>query len=430
MNGCGRISLLGIAWFALCLPVHGQAPIQYSRSGMTRAAAESPDRPDLRYRAAEARLAAGTFDPTATPFLEGAEAFTRSIVKIPSLQLQKAVTESVATGPQRGDVLILKWSFEEKFGTGDVILTDTPYYGTANMRLNGRKISSQEDLNALLLSLFGWTGTMASNPQVVAPPMQVHLPLGEINSFSGSSMGLSPYNNMGGFAFSAFLNNGEWFINFGVGKLRANYPVPNFIPERFPPLNDRIKSWTFAQIRNAVGDPVKPWDSVPAFTDRRDQILIAELAHRGLSKDQVVELLRDTEPTEAGYFMRLASMIQGFRDANEVPFSNRYFDPAMEVYESIGPVAGQSVSALLADVALRKCSAEFEAKAVDLVKAVRFASAGFRYLYLCSNSIETAAAIEAFAMPTEALENEKQTTLKQIRRHIEYPATLMKPRGN
>jgi hypothetical protein len=429
----GYILAVALSFLSASSLICGQELIHYQLVKMNRTAADSYSRPDLRFSTEEDKIAAGTFDSGATPVLRAAEAHTKAIFNLPSLRFQRAVTERIATGRQRGDVLIVEWRFQESFGTGVIVLTDTPYYLNYAFRLSNCKIESQADLTTLLMKMLTWGKATASPSDASAFPtvMTVHLPLGatEITFFDGSIPSISPYLHVADFEFSGLLENKQWYIDFGIGKVGASSysSVPPYVPERFPPLDDLAKSWNFSRIRTSIGDPVRPWEGGADFTERRDRILIAELVRRGLSHDEVIDLLRSVEPaTASSYYSRLNSVIAGFKDAGKGPFDKLFFKAALEAYESIGPVASASVGILFGDAVIRGCAPDVETQAIEVLKRRSFPEAAFGYLRQCATSNETIAAVEAMAMPTQELEKERMSMLQEIRRHIEHPVKPLK----
>jgi len=411
------------------IPLYSQGPIEYRpMAGLAPQPPDSRLNPATMFRAAEAKMAGGTFEPAAQALLAGAEKFTRNIFNVPSLQFQRAVTEHLLTGAQRGDVLIVEWSFHETFGNGLIVLTDTPYYSTYDLRLRGCQIRSTAELtaffNAALLPgrIRGPAGEKAS---AKLPATVVYLPanLPEITFFSGDTPSTSPYNFVADFKFSGARVGREWFVDFGVGKSGSQsfYGVPPWVPERFPALPEAVKSWTSTQVRTEVGQPVKPFEGGPDFTHQRDEILIAELARRGLSEGQVLDLLTDVQPTPDGYDLRLVSMIAGIRDSGTTSFTSRSFAPALKMYEGLGPVADKSVTTLFRTAAEQDCTADVEARAVDVLKKGIFAAGPLAYLGICSTSHETVATLQSITLATEALEKQKERTISEIRRNIDHP---------
>ena len=185
------------------LSVHAEDPVRYEfQAGMISGPPGSPDRPDVKFQAAEARISAGSFDPVAEPLLHGTEKYAKHVFNLPSLEYRRAATERVAAGAQRGDVLIAEWGFQEGFGRGSIILTDTPYYAHFALRMDECQIRTQAELTAFLKAALNVPSWALSSPQgnqgtdatpkmggiMTGPPFTILLPAGTppITFFSGS----------------------------------------------------------------------------------------------------------------------------------------------------------------------------------------------------------------------------------------------------
>lgn len=373
--------------------------------------------------------------------LADAEKFTKNIFNIPSLQFRRAVTHRVPTGAQWGDVLIAEWEFQEAFGNGSIVLTDTPYYSTYNLRVRDCHIRSQAELTAFLRTALVWNKpplNFRSDAPQVAPGQKVggvtpgavltiHLPASAlpIASFSGgprTPRSASSYS--ADFLFDGLLEANEWYFQFRVGKSFTHgfYPVPPWIPERFPPLVELAKSWGYARIRGEVGQTVKPFEGGPDFTADRDRILIAELARRGLSDDQVLALLTDVQPTPRGYELRLDAVIGGMKDAGGASFVSRFFVPALKTYEQIGPVAEKSADTLFRSAAVPSCLSGLDSAALETLKQGMFVKGPLAYLARCSTSREALRALEDMPSPDAGNERLRAWAISSIQRRIDGPA--------
>jgi hypothetical protein len=389
----------------------------------------APDPPDVIYRNAEAKFSQLAFDPAAEKLLRGAEAVTKAVFNVPSLHFEKAVTERVLSRPQWGDVLIAEWSIDEAFGKGTIILTATPYFSDYAMRLSDCKIGSQAELAAFLQAFIGRPGSKApldtanKAVQMLWPKPTVGYSFSGVPFFAGSRLGTSQLPLIADFNFWGQLRDKEWYLHFGIGKSYSTGGVSAglaYIPERFPPLADLIKSWGSGQIRREVGDPVKPFEGVPAFTDRRDQILIAELARRGLSDEQVADLLTDVHPAPKSYGLRLRSFIGGYVDSGKGPWL-AVFAPALKAYEGVGPAADAGVLELFSDAGRLSCPASVEQQALDVLKKGVFSRGPFAYLGRCSTSLQTVAALESLSPGDEAFEKSRAGVIAMIRQRIANP---------
>jgi len=393
--------------------------------------------PAADFRAAEAKVAAARFDPAATALLAAAEKFTKSVFNVPSLRFQRAATERIPAGAQRGDVLVAEWSFEEAFGSGVVVLTDTPYYSTYAFRLRDCHLSTQAEMTAFLGTalVFGKSGVFPSpwppveGPNVggilPSPWFAVTLPAGTPPiTYFGGVRSPSPYDWVADFEINGLFEGEEWFLTFGVGKSYTQrvYPVRAYIPERFPPLGELAKSWSFAQIRGEIGRQVKPFEGVPDYMDRRDTILIAELARRGLSEAQMVEILTDVPMAPDALNHRLGAVSEGVDASGTGPFATRFFMAAFKEYERIGPAASKSMTTLFGLASVPKCQIDVEALALDVLKKGVFQEGPVEYLESCSNSGETLAALRAMRLPTEWLERLREFAVRSIQNRVEQPA--------
>jgi hypothetical protein len=430
-------SLLATVLAGSSVSVYGQENIHYKVSAtFARPADDSPIRADGRFHAAEARVS-GAYDPTADALLQAAEKLVKSIFNVPSLQFQRAATERVSAGPKRGDVLIAEWNIREKFAEGPIVLVDTPYYSYYYLRLANCSIRSQADLTAFLSTALIWgkapifAHAGPPSPQVNSPGMTVLVPASPaLTYFKGDLFTGAAYPGVGDFSFEGLLEGTDWFLNLRIGKsfTRSAYPVPPWVPERFPPLADLVKFWGLAQVRGEVGNKVKPFEGGPEFTGERDKILIAELARRGLSEDEVLDLLTDVERTADGYQGRLISMIEGIRASGTDPFMSRFFTPALKAYEGIGPVAAKAVETLFGNAAVPRCPVDVEADALAVVKKGVFFEGPLNYLALCSTSPKTLAALQALNVPIE-WQRQRNFAIDNVQGNIKLPKRTGKPGG-
>jgi hypothetical protein len=401
----------------------GQESIRYQVRPGVQVQPGTPDGPDTRFQEAEAKLSSGTYDPAADALLLGTEKFTKALFHVPSLKFQRAVTERVPAGPRRGDVLIVEWTLQEQFGKGSIILTDTPYFSAFVLRVSECQIHSQAGLTTFLDSLIsvGRQTTPLPGPDLPGR-MSVSMNSPAITWFNGWTIPYSPYPSIADFGFSALLVGTEWVLEFRVGRSRSSsfYPVPPWVPERFPPLSELIKSWSSDRIHNEIGNPVKPFEGAPDFTADRDRILMGELASRGLAPAQVTEFLTKGPATADGYSQRLSLLIAGFAAAG-MSFEKQYFTPTLATYDHIGPVAGAAVTVLFraASAAGHGCSPKVESQALAEIKKGIFLQGPINYAAVCSSSPETLAALEVANMPTGDLEKSKEFATRQIRNRID-----------
>ena len=376
------------------------------------------------------------------------EGIATSIFNVPSLRFERAVTERIPPGPGRGDVLIAEWSIHEAFGRGSLILTDTPYYSDYTLRLADCKIASQADLTNFLHALMAPPGgrtaapaaTPSRPPNFELPPTNVSIDedIPRSPAFAGSRLGTQSASFLADFEFAGVRQGKEWYLHFGVGKSYRSYPFTAppatagllvgsaYIPERFPLLADLIKSWSSGQIRKEVGRTVESLNGV-VFTTHRDQVLIAELARRGLTSDQIADLVTDVAPSPENYNSRLTSVASGYRDAGKGSFAD-IFEPALEAYEHVGPGAEAAVFSLFGRAQSLRCSSAIEERALGLLKAGVFLRGPMGYLGRCSTSPATIAVVEKIDSPNEDVERTRMAAITVIRRRIANPRMYPAPK--
>ena len=119
---------------------------------------------------------------------------------------------------------------------------------------------------------------------------------------------------------------------------------------------------------------MQPFGGAPAFTGNRDEILIAELMRRGLTDQEISDLLTTVRPaTAANYEERLRSFIGGLRVSGEVSVMG-IFETALSAYERAGATAESAVGLLFGRAAMGYCPAAVEPRALELLAKGVFAS--------------------------------------------------------
>lgn len=397
---------------ALCLFVRDLCALDERRIAFRQSTdgSLSPEgQPDALFKASERELREGAFDPAAGALLAAAVTFTKSIFNVPSLHFQRAVTRRDA-----GDIVVAQWNIDEPYAKGSIILVDTPVVSLYELHLAGVSLNSRDDLATFLSKLLIW-----GKPPLDAQSVTLGLPAGVegIREFSGK-FATPPVSTpvIRDVYISGIADGNESFMTVQVGKgfTRSAYPVPPFIPERFPPLTELAHSWTFARLWGEVG---KTFDLRihMDFSEHRDEILIKELIRRRLSEDQFLDLLSNTKP---GYMESRAGIVfSALASTGKEASLNRYFESALNMYERIGPVAG-SAAELVFRFASRSCSPALEAHAVRLMKSGVFQKGALSYIGACSSSSEMLRAVEAVSVP-DSLVQQKETVLRGIRRRLD-----------
>ncbi len=192
---------------------------------------------------------------------------------------------------------------------------------------------------------------------------------------------------------------------------KACYPGPPLIPERFPPLSELLKTWSFDHIRSEVGvhgeSPL-----AHMWATERNSRLIAELVRRGLSEQQFVELLVPSDVTSLR--TRLSEVWPGFSNAHAEGLYARYGVAALHRYAQIGPKAEEPAEAYF----IGDCSQELDSLAKATLKEQLYWTGPIRYISRCSNSTEDLHLLETLTVPDRASES-WEFAVGQMRRRLQ-----------
>jgi hypothetical protein len=371
-----------------------------------------PRRPETEFLASEQRVREGVFDPRAGAILTAAQAYTRAAFAFSSLEPRKTATYAqqfsgkAACGPI-SDTLMVEWEVRGQAGAGTLILADDPTFSTYTLRIPHTAILSRDDLTAFL------AGVLVSGK----PPL--HVPLADLDFAIPPPPGIAAFvgqTQMSSFAFindtliDGSIRGGYCYLLVQVGKglTRDFYPVPPFIPERFPPLGVQIRDWSFDRIRFEVGKQ--------GCSNERDLLLLTELAERGLSKDQFVDLLVNTGTTDPHKLAeRALTTLRALSASGKGALLAEYMEPALDAYYSIGPKADGAAGELFR-AARWKCSPTLEAIAVKHAKGP-FPAGPITYLDMCSTSRATLETLERLPI-SNGLTELRAHAVRSIRERI------------
>jgi hypothetical protein len=362
-------------------------------------------------------LSKGMLDPLAGGLLRVAELFTKDVFKVPSLRFRRAISYRDSIG----DNFVVEWSFDEPFAAGTLTLRDTPYASQYAMRLDKGSWRSQADLSALLSGLVSWS---ARPIRVGALDIKVPPSFPSVMAFSGGPSGhFTEAVFIRDFFVTGWSDGNHLDLGFSIGKLftEAYYPVAAFVPERFPTLTELAKSWNSRKVLDEVGKVTDP-SILFDFSDRRDVILITELARRGLKDEEFANLLVQVPAKRLQ--LRADVLIQALDNAGMGDQFPSYANLAIGAYEHIGPAAKDAVTRIFQHlIGKRMCSTRFEGEAIRLLRAGAFQEGPIRYLSECSTSEDAINAIEKAALPRE-LVSLRDLSLLRIARKAERKKTL------
>jgi hypothetical protein len=208
------------------------------------------------------------------------------------------------------------------------------------------------------------------------------------------------------------------FIQVNVGKVYSDglNGVPAFVPERFPPLSALARSWDEQKVFQEIGRPTDP--SIGGnFSEKRDLILITELARRGLSEAGYIKLLVAVPPKDLE--SRASAVFSAMHDTGKDSDFDRYFQPMLAEYQRIGPSAEGAMRESFRAVTRRGvCGAEFEQSALRLLQAGTLQDTALYYLGGCSSSEEVTGILASISVPDKFV-HLKESTLVAIQNRLD-----------
>lgn len=391
------ISILGFQAVAVRGWAQNAPTIHVSGAGLDRL-------PGKQFDAADGRLATEPFDSRAESLLQSTDKFTRALFRLSGAKLDRSATYR---GPD-GDCLIASWTFGDP--PNILLVDDTPYQSIYSFRLRG---SRHVDAGGILPFLQGLI--VFNEPPLNLNPAELSIEANPVSSnvlhFTGHTSARSPYPLARDLHISGGTDGSDWYISLVVPKVYAKsyYAGPLLIPERFPPLSELLKTWSFDRVWSEVGFH---GDSVVAtlWADRRDQELIAELMRRGLSEPQFVDVLVSRNVTDLRN--RLREVLWGSSEAHAEDLYVRYGAAALHRYAQIGAAAEESAESYF----VGDCSPGLESLAKSTLREGLYWGGPIDYISRCSNSSADLHMLEALAVPDRALESWKFAVASMQRR--------------
>jgi hypothetical protein len=234
--------------------------------------------PARSFQAIADRFDGAMFDPQAADLLASTDALTKMIFYLGEATLDRSATYRNTDG----DCLLASWRFGG--GANTLLLDDSPYQSIYSFRLKGFRQVTMDGLVSFLGELIA-VDQPPLNLKLTALNLQAGPGPSNILSFTGWEMRYaSGLRNM---SIWGAADGRDWFIGLSVPRSMEGSldHTPILIPERFPPLSELLKTWTFDHVWSEVG---RHGESLLAsmWADQRNRMLIAELARRGISEEQ------------------------------------------------------------------------------------------------------------------------------------------------
>jgi hypothetical protein len=216
------------------------------------------------------------------------------------------------------DVLVANWVTEASTVTGahDFWLYDTADYDWFVIKCDLAAFASVASTETFLKQLLKW-------PYVAPPVLNIKLqyaPASGTGLLAGSALLVNPERG-DEYRLSALrLDSGCYLLlKIGKGFFALGYPEGGaYVPERFPPLKDLIKTWSKERILAEVG---RMWSVSRPFANNnyRDRILIREAAKRGLGPEDLRRLLLPpSAPGLIAWSQRAAAVMMALVDTHQL----------------------------------------------------------------------------------------------------------------
>jgi hypothetical protein len=355
------------------------------------------------------------FDQRAETILKAAQSYTSSVFAFPGLEIRRTATYTQRFSGKdecgaNSDTLMVEWAVNGNAGAGTLILADDPMVSTYTLRIPRAAIHSIDDLTAFLTGILvpekPPLGLAVANMDFALPP-----PPG-IAAFMGMTFrSATPFIN--DVLIHGSVREGYCYllVQIGKGLTRDIYPVPPFIPERFPPLADQVGSWSFDRIRSEVGKEGCSYE--------RNLVLLTEVAKRGLSTEQFVDLLVNNAATDPHEMAIVAgTALRALPAVGRAAALEGYIGPTLDAYDRMGPRAGEAALELFR-TARWTCSPAFEQIAVKHANGP-FPAGPIVYLEKCSTSRKTLEMLEGLSIPN-GLDQLRTSAVRSISQRIEKP---------
>jgi hypothetical protein len=349
--------------------------------------------------------------------LRAAESFTGAIFTFSSLDLRQASTYTHVSlaGPDscqvNNDTLVAEWAVSGPSGAGTLVLEDNPAVSVYTLRVPARAIMSRDDLTAFLAEFL----VEKKEPlRLDLAALTFSVPPGPgIAGFIGAVI-RSPNAFAWHVDIDGVVREKDAYLAVRVTKDIAEkyYRLPARVPERFPPLAELARDWSFDRVLSEVGRQGCPHE--------RDVVLLTELAKRDLSADQFVDLLVKNAADDSGTLLaRAGAVLQALMASDKMTMLEKYMEPALATYARKGGMADEAALHMFRMMG-GNCSPGFESQAVKHIEGT-YPVGAIWYLERCSASAETLRKLEQLQARGDAVAEVRARAVDAIRRRVAGP---------
>jgi len=364
-------------------------------------------KPAAEFRAIQERVNGAAYDPQADAILSAAEASTKSAFAFSQMVRRRAATYRTTfsgfmpwiCGP-KGDTLIVEWQVFGSLGNGTLLLEDEPCVSIYALRIGHIQVDSRAAINAVLEGIFGPQDpfTRATVSVDFMPPATRWL---------ASRLMTSSTDGLANVDYKAVITAEDTFLvlTLGTGGYDNSYPVPPFIPERFAPLGEQVKTWDVARLWAELNH---------GELEHRGLLLLTEIFRRGGSG---ADFLRALDPggDHVGLSARATVATWALVRAGKQNALPTYLDAALQRYEGVGPEAEQAASRLFWDPE-KRCLPAVQEIAIRHLNGP-FPAGPLGYLGRCSASADILVKLERMAVP-DKYSIDRDSAIRAIRSRL------------
>jgi hypothetical protein len=366
-------------------------------------------RPATDFKSIQGRLTGAAYDGNADAVLRAAEALTKSIFAFPEIQRRQTVTYTTTfsgylpwmCGP-KGDTLIVEWEVDGPLGRGTLFLQDEPCVSIYALRIGGEEITSRSGMNDLLGKLLGPDKPLTQALKRMA--ITVDAPPPAISACKARLTG-SSLHGVADDDLRCLIGGSETYFTLTMGKLgtERSYPVPPFVPERFPPLTEQVKNWDTARLWSELGG-----------SEERYRLLLTEIFRRDASEGDFLRALDPSGPP-LGLLTRARDAMIALSQAGKAVSVAKYLEPALNAYENVGPAAEEAADHLFPSPR-DACSPDIQDIAIRRLRGP-FPRGPIAYLGRCSTSPDVLRTLERLPIP-EKYSVDQELAIRSMRNRL------------
>lgn len=320
----------------------------------------------------------------------------------------------IATLPDAaGDVFAAEWKVE---GNEPVVTKvaawDTPEYAFLVLRCKAESFATPQAAQEFLQRLIASKIPYPHMASVLA--RHGEMPNGTILGGTGFLVYSGEYG--GEYEIVARRLNGGVALVFKIGKfVLSAYPEGSaYVPERFPPLKDRLAEWSRSEVIGEIGKTLRAEGPIKAFANR-DKILFGEALSRGLSAEELRRLFVPAGPPQFFWGRRVDAFLAVLVERQQV---SRYRDVLAELALQYGqmPVEGRGAADAIFRRLARTNEVDLSKEAIECISRCNWRDGAFAYLELQATQ-ESIKLLEETSVP-EQLQSRKAATVERMRSRL------------